>query len=185
MDKTLRECPTTRAAYLRWLVLEAQDTEHQHALTTRRLDADFVSLPFHFHVPHGVLLHEAAAVAVDSRNRVYCFNRGNIPLLVFNADGTHVRSWGTATPFAGGDADASGHMRWSGSEFVKPHGITIDNDEYMWLVDVGAHTITKCTLSGERLLMLGRVRSVHTDRGGRGERQVPPSQYAPQCELFT
>lgn len=60
----------------------AQDTEHQHALTTRRLDADFVSLPFHFHVPHGVLLHEAAAVAVDSRNRVYCFNRGNIPLLV-------------------------------------------------------------------------------------------------------
>jgi hypothetical protein len=40
-------------------------------------------------VPHGVWLREATAVAVDSQDRVYVFNRGNQPVLVFDADGRH------------------------------------------------------------------------------------------------
>ena len=44
--------------------------------------------PLHFKVPHGIFIHEATSVAVDSKDNVYCFNRGNMPVLVFDAEGT-------------------------------------------------------------------------------------------------
>lgn len=118
--------------------------------------APFAAAPFHFSLPHGVLLHEAAAVAVDAQDRVHCFNRGNVPVLVFDPNGQLVHRWGNPTPFAGAYAtpDDPSRLRWRGSEFVTPHGITIDADGHVWLVDVGAHTISKCTTSGERLLMI-------------------------------
>lgn len=118
--------------------------------------APYAAAPFHFSLPHGVLLHEAAAVAVDAHDRVYCFNRGNVPVLVFDSDGQLVYSWGNRTPFAGAYAtpEEPTRLRWRGSEFVTPHGITIAADGHVWLVDVGAHTVTKCTPGGHRLLMI-------------------------------
>ena len=37
---------------------------------------------------------EVAAVAVDSRDRVYVFNRGEHPVMVFDRDGTFLHAWG-------------------------------------------------------------------------------------------
>jgi hypothetical protein len=127
------------------------------ALSVR--DDAFAPQPFHFSIPHGVVLQEAAAVAVDSHDRVYCFNRGNVPLLVFDAEGTLLNreGWaGTRSPFGGNDpvAGAAGELRWRGSEFVKPHGIAFDEADNLWLVDVDANVVTKCTAAGRRLLML-------------------------------
>ena len=38
-------------------------------------------------IPHGVWLREATAVTVDSKDNVYVFNRGNVPVLVFDPEG--------------------------------------------------------------------------------------------------
>ena len=35
-------------------------------------------------VPHGLWLREATSVAVDSNDKVYVFNRGNIPIIIFS-----------------------------------------------------------------------------------------------------
>ena len=45
-------------------------------------------------VPVGIDLR-AAAVAVDSQDRVFCFNRSNEhPIVVFDRDGNFLTSWG-------------------------------------------------------------------------------------------
>ena len=38
--------------------------------------------PYHFKIPHGLFLIEGTSIATDSEDNVYCFNRGNMPVLV-------------------------------------------------------------------------------------------------------
>ena len=45
-------------------------------------------------LPEGWEFKDVAAVAVDSKDRVYCFNRGEHPMIVFDRDGNFLRSWG-------------------------------------------------------------------------------------------
>ena len=58
-------------------------------------------VPFWTKIPHGIWMKEATAVAVDADDRVYVFNRGNMPVLVFDRDGNLVDSWGNDTPSSG------------------------------------------------------------------------------------
>ena len=39
-------------------------------------------------------MHEATAVAVNSKDEVFVFNRGNMPVLVFDIEGNPIRHWG-------------------------------------------------------------------------------------------
>ena len=45
-------------------------------------------------LPDGWNLTDVAAVAVDSKDRVYVFNRGEHPMVVLNRDGSFIKSWG-------------------------------------------------------------------------------------------
>ena len=45
-------------------------------------------------LPDGWALNDVAAVAVDSKDRVYVFNRGAHPMIVFDREGNFIRSWG-------------------------------------------------------------------------------------------
>ena len=45
-------------------------------------------------LPDGWELKDVAAVAVDSKDRVYVFNRGEHPMIVFDREGNFIRSWG-------------------------------------------------------------------------------------------
>jgi hypothetical protein len=68
-------------------------------------------------LPHGFTFNgDATSVAVDSRDRVYVFNRGPIPVLVFESDGAFVAGWGEG-------------------EYDVAHGIAIDDDDRLYLVD--------------------------------------------------
>lgn len=124
-------------------------------------------VPLHFKVPHGIFIHEGTSVAVDSKDNCYCFNRGNMPVLVFNPDGDLIRFWGNPTPYEGTavamDPYGNKSSRWIGTEYVRPHAITIDHEDNVWLVDDMANAITKCTTTGERLMMLGPGGFVTTD----------------------
>src|SRR5438552_19117184 len=54
---------------------------------TYDVDADWAKLPAGWSMP-------AAAVTVDSRDRVYCFNRTpDHPVVVFDRDGNYLSSW--------------------------------------------------------------------------------------------
>ena len=45
-------------------------------------------------LPEGWEFKDVAAVAVDSKDRVYVFNRGEHPMIVFDREGNFIKSWG-------------------------------------------------------------------------------------------
>jgi peptidylglycine monooxygenase len=81
---------------------------------------------------YGVVSH----VAVDSHDRVYVYQRGEPPVVVFAADGTFVRSWGD-----GMIADA--------------HGIFITPDDLVVLIDRDRHQVLGFDPEGALQFTLG------------------------------
>ena len=87
-------------------------------------------------LPEGWRYVEAAGVAVDSRDNVYVFNRGEHPVIVFDREGNFLRSWGEGL-------------------VGRAHGITVGPDDEVWLTDDGNHTIRKFTPEGKLFLTIG------------------------------
>jgi DNA-binding beta-propeller fold protein YncE len=78
-----------------------------------------------------------SGVACDSEDRVYVFNRSPQPaVLVFDADGTFLTSWGEGI-------------------FKHPHGIWISPDDEIFTTDRDDHTVRKFSLSGDLLMTIG------------------------------
>ena len=45
-------------------------------------------------LPDGMTFKEVAGVGVDKADNVYCFTRGEHPVIVFDKDGRFLRTWG-------------------------------------------------------------------------------------------
>ena len=99
-------------------------------------------------LPEGWRYVEAAGVAVDSKDNVYVFNRGEHPVIVFDREGNFLRSWGEGL-------------------VGRAHGITIGPDDLVWLTDDGNHTIRQFTPEGELLLTIGDPDKPATLQGGK------------------
>jgi len=87
-------------------------------------------------VPAGMEWREVAAIAIDDSDRVYVFNRGPHPMMVFDRQGSFVRSWGEGL-------------------FKRPHGAHFAPDGTLYLTDDGDHTVRQCTTDGEVLMTIG------------------------------
>ncbi len=87
-------------------------------------------------IPDGWSFTDVAAVAVDHKDHVYVFNRGEHPMMVFDRDGNFLRSWGEGL-------------------FNRAHGLHIGSDESLYCTDDGDHSVRKCTLDGKVLLTIG------------------------------
>jgi NHL repeat len=88
-------------------------------------------------LPEGWRHGDVAGVATDADDRVYVFNRGEHPLIVYDREGRFLTSWGEGV-------------------FTRPHGITIAGD-VVYLADDSDHTVCKFTLEGKLLQTLGTV----------------------------
>jgi DNA-binding beta-propeller fold protein YncE len=88
----------------------------------------------------------ACSVTVDSKDRVYCFNRAKEhPVLVFDRDGRFLSSWGAG-------------------QFAFPHTIRVDKDDNLWLVDRDHGQMMLFTTSGQLLRTIG-TRGYRSDTG--------------------
>ena len=87
-------------------------------------------------LPDGFSFKDVAAVAVDSKDQVYVFNRGEHPMLVFDQDGNFLRSWGEGV-------------------FKRAHGLDVDKDDILYLTDDGDHTVRRATTAGKIDLTIG------------------------------
>ncbi len=99
-------------------------------------------------LPEGWRYVECAGVAVDKRDNVFVFTRGEHPVIVFDRDGRFLRSWG------------EGVVR-------RAHAITIDADEMVWLSDDLHHTVRKFTPDGKLLLTIGDPDKPSELQGGK------------------
>src|SRR6201996_7321314 len=87
-------------------------------------------------LPDGWQLTDVASVAVDSKDRIYVFNRGEHPMIVLGRDGNFIKSFGEGL-------------------FSRAHGLHIDADDNLYCTDDGDHTVRKCTTDGKVLLTIG------------------------------
>ena len=87
-------------------------------------------------LPPGYSWHDAAGVAVDSKDRVYVFSRANPPMMVFDSDGNFLDSWGEGI-------------------FERAHGVTIAPDDTLYCTDDFGHIVRHCTTEGKVLMTLG------------------------------
>ena len=87
-------------------------------------------------LPPGYSWLEAAAVAVDSKDQVYVFARGDHPMMVFDSEGNFLRSWGEGV-------------------FARAHGVTIAPDDTLYCTDDMGHTVRHCTPEGKVLMTIG------------------------------
>jgi DNA-binding beta-propeller fold protein YncE len=132
-------------------------------------DTVFEPVPYWAKIPHGIWLQEATAVAVDSTDRIYVFNRGNMPVLAFDPDGNVVDMWGNENPWSGTELieDPYGNklQTWPGNRFLRAHSIRVDHEDNLWLVDVLGHTITKTDRNGNELMRLGDGKAAPAQSG--------------------
>lgn len=96
-------------------------------------------------LPPGWGWPEVAAVATDSRDRVYVFNRGEHPVMIFDRDGTFLNAWGEGL-------------------FARPHGITVGPDDAVYCTDDLGHSVRKFSSDGTLLLSLD-VNGTPSDTG--------------------
>ena len=88
-------------------------------------------------IPHGIYFKDATVAAVDdARDRVYVFNRGNHPMVVLNKAGEYIESWGQG-------------------DYQRPHGVTVDPEGNLFLVDDLDHTVKKTDPHGKVIFTLG------------------------------
>ena len=87
-------------------------------------------------LPDSWVFGNVQGVVVDSRDRVYVFNGGEHPIIIFDREGNFLKSWGEGV-------------------FGNPHGISIDGENIIYCTDSRDHTIRKFTTDGKLLKTFG------------------------------
>jgi DNA-binding beta-propeller fold protein YncE len=116
-------------------------------------------------LPDGWELTDVASVAVDSKDRVYVFNRGAHPMIVFDRDGNFLRSWGEGL-------------------FSRAHGLNIDVDDNVYCTDDGDHTVRKCSPEGKVLLTIGIPKKPAPFMSGEPFHRCTHTALSPQGEIY-
>ena len=116
-------------------------------------------------LPDGWQLTDVASVAVDSKDRIYVFNRGAHPMVVFDRDGNFLRSWGEGL-------------------FSRAHGLHIDADDNLYCTDDGDHTVRKCTTDGKVLLTIGVPQKPAPFMSGDPFHRCTHTALSPQGEIY-
>lgn len=81
-------------------------------------------------------LSSVPAITVDRQDRVWCLERGKVPVQVYSVDGTPLFSWGAG-------------------QFKGPHSLRFDAQGNVWITDFATHVVTKHAPDGKLLLKLG------------------------------
>jgi DNA-binding beta-propeller fold protein YncE len=109
-------------------------------------------------LPAGQDFGTVSAVASDSQDRVYVFQRKEPPVVVFDRNGNFLNSWGQGM-------------------FENPHGIFIKND-IIYLTDREGSIAMKTDLDGKPLLTIG-TKGEYSDTGCEVAGEVCPRAAGP------
>ena len=109
-------------------------------------------------LPAGDTFGMVSAIATDSQDRVFAFQRKDPPVLIFDRDGNLTDSWGNGS-------------------FEFSHGIHIA-DDVVYVTDRNTSVCIMYTLDGKPIQMLGR-HGVHSDTGCENPGDLVPRAAGP------
>ena len=116
-------------------------------------------------LPNAWTLTDVASVAVDSKDRVYVFNRGDHPMIVFDRDGNFIKSWGEGL-------------------FGRAHGLHIDAHDHLYCTDDGDHTVRKCSVDGKVLMTIGIPNKPAPFMSGEPFHRCTHTALSPKGEIY-
>jgi DNA-binding beta-propeller fold protein YncE len=120
-------------------------------------------------LPDGSNILDIPGIAVDSKDRVYVFNRDKQQVVVYDSEGNFIKNLGKDIIF------------------VRPHGAYIDSDDSIYLIDDDGHSIRKFSSSGKLLLTLGTGKPSDTGCINKDYRTIkrgaPPFNYPTNIAL--
>lgn len=116
-------------------------------------------------LPDGWVFHNIAGLAVDADDRVYVFDRGPHPLMVFDRDGTFLRSWGEG-------------------QFNRPHAVHVAGDGMVWLTDDSLHVVRCYTPDGGLVVSLGEAGQTAPYMSGQPFNRCTHTATSPEGDLF-
>ncbi len=89
-------------------------------------------------LPAGWEWNHAVGVGIDSKERIYVYNRSAHPMMVFDTEGNLLNHWGEGL-------------------FKSAHMVSVGPDDTLYTTDIGNHTVRRWTPEGELLLTLGTL----------------------------
>ncbi len=89
-------------------------------------------------LPKGWNFGEVSGVDVDRNDNVWVFHRGQRPVMQFDRQGKLLQAW-------------------SEVPVKSSHGIRVDPEGNVWLVDVAAHSLVKCSPEGRVLMVFANA----------------------------
>jgi len=135
--------------------------EQQAALHPDRLPSDLAKelaakhqsgpqLPYHFvanwpNMPKGQNFGECSGVDVDKQDNVWIANRGAWPIMEFDKNGKLLQAW---------DENVT-RLTPAPNHGTGSHGLRVDPDGNIWLIDVDGHLLHKYNAQGRRLMVIG------------------------------
>ena len=91
-------------------------------------------------------------IAVDLAGDVYVVERNNQRVQKFTSNGQFLRKWGTHCLLSNGsgcvDSDGAGPLALGDGQFHNPHGVSVDQDGNVYIVDRGNHRVQKFDSTG-------------------------------------
>jgi peptidylamidoglycolate lyase len=103
-------------------------------------------------LPEGLVLGQVAGVDVNSNGNVFVFHRAE---RFWGGEEIELEFIGSPTVLVLDDETGEVIDQWGAEMFVMPHGLTIDDENNVWLTDVGLHQVFKFDPEGKLLLALG------------------------------
>jgi DNA-binding beta-propeller fold protein YncE len=116
-------------------------------------------------IPPEIELGDVAGIAIDEKDQVYLFNRGEHPVVVLDSAGAFRASWGHGL-------------------FTNAHGAYIGPDQCIYLTDNGNHTVRKFDLSGRLLLSLGEPNKPAPFMSGRPFCRCTHTALSPHGDIY-
>ena len=116
-------------------------------------------------LPKGWEWADCAGVAVDSKDRIYVYNRGPHPMMVFDTAGNLLSTWG------------EGILRTAHHVFAAP-------DDTLYTTDIGDHTVRKWTTDGKLLMQLGKANEPAEAMSGKPFNRPTDVTVAPDGTLY-
>lgn len=99
-------------------------------------EPSYQSVPEFFKIPADWTLGPCSAADMSRKGEIYLFHRGKHPIICFDPAGNVLRSWG--------------------DDLIKTaHGLRVDQDDNVWVTDIGDHRVYKFDRNGKLLLALG------------------------------
>lgn len=103
-------------------------------------------------LPDGLVLGQVAGVDVDSHGKVFVFHRAE---RFWGGENIELKFIASPTVLVLDNETGRVIHQWGAGTFVMPYGLTIDDEDNIWLTDVGLHQVFKFDSAGALLMTLG------------------------------